>query len=130
MSERDDGDEYLDRDRHHDHNHDHDYAVVIRPYARVRVEADTRDGGLEALSAGIEYDRNGLGTTEDATNAATATGGGRPGIEWRDLSFDLYRNGERVLGGGTGDVDLDTSEVLGYVDDLAVALSRLSRRLR
>jgi hypothetical protein len=35
-----------------------------------------------------------------------------------------------VLGGGTGDVDLDTSEVLGYVDDLAVALSRLSQRLR
>lgn len=113
-------------DSERDHEHDHDYAVVARPYVRVRVRADTTERGLDALSVTIDYDRSGVNPPGEATDAPV--GSGRD-VEWRGLELAVYRDGERVLD-SAGNIDLDTSEVLGYVDDLAMALGRLSRRLR
>jgi hypothetical protein len=104
--------------------HTHEYTLVARPLLRVRFAADTGEGGtsgLEACSIAIDYDERGLDDLPERTT------GGRSPIEWRGIEVDAYYNGERVLEKG---VDLDTSEVLGYVDDLAEALARLSRRAR
>jgi hypothetical protein len=108
-------------DHGHGREHDHDYAIVARPYLRVRVVADTGNGGLSACSIALDYDENGVGELSEST------GVDRAGFEWRGVEFDVYRNGERLLGDGT---DLDVSTVLGYVDDLAMALRRFSRRSR
>lgn len=105
---------------------DHDYAVVVQPYVRVRVRADTTERGLDTLSVTIDYDRSGVSAPGEEPNVAA--GSGRD-VEWRGLELAIYRDGEQVLD-STGNLDLDTSEVLGYVDDLAMALGRLSRRLR
>ena len=104
--------------------HSQAYTLVARPFLRVRLAADTGKGetsGLEACSIAIDYDERGLG---DLPERAT---GGRSPIEWRGIEIDAYHDGERVLDEG---IDIDTSEVLGYVDDLAEALARLSRRAR
>lgn len=123
MSERDHDDErgYGPDDG----GHDHDYAVVARPYIQVRVRADTAERGLDALSVTLDYDRSGISTPGEGAN--TPAGSGRD-IEPRELELALYRDGRRIL--DSEGIDLDTSEVLGYVDSVAMALGRLSRRLR
>lgn len=99
----------------------HEYVLIARPSLRVRFAVDTRAGSLEACSVAFDYDEYGvddpIGTTERV----------RPGIEWRGSEIEVYRNGERVLADG---LDVDTSEVLGYVDEVARLVSRLSRRVR
>lgn len=115
-----------ERDHDGDRDHDHDYAVVARPYVQVRIRADTGDQGLDAFSVTIDYDRSGVSAPGEETDTAVDD---RQDIEWRGLELAIYRDGTRLFD-SKGSLDLDTSEVLGYVDDISIALGRLSRRLR
>jgi hypothetical protein len=108
-------------DSGHDREYNEEFEIVARPYFRARIAAAPGDGGLRAWSVALDYDAAGIAGLPGTADPS------RAGIEWRGVEFDVYRNGERLLGEGG---DLDLSDVLGYVDDLAVALSRLSRRLR
>lgn len=99
----------------------HEYVVIVRPSLRVRFALDTRGRGLEACSVALDYDEYGVDDPPEVTESD------RPDIEWRGFEVAVYRNGERVLADG---LDVDTSEVLGYVDEVARFLTRLSRRVR
>ncbi|PSP76709.1 hypothetical protein BRC86_00060 [Halobacteriales archaeon QS_3_64_16] len=101
--------------------YDREYTLIAHPLLRIRLAADADTEGPEACSIAIDYDERGL------DNLPERTTGGRSAVEWRGVEIDAYRHGDRVLEEG---IDLDTSEVLGYVDDLAEALGRLSRRAR
>lgn len=102
--------------------HDREYTLFVRPYARLRVAFSRDERGLGALSASIDYDRAGLPEVTDTEAPAPR------GIEWRDLELDVYRDGERLLGGAPSDVD--TEELVAYLERLNVYARRLARGLQ
>lgn len=106
-----------------DPEHTHEYTVLVRPSVRASVGADTGERGLEAFSVTIDFDRSGVSAPPGTAELMS----GRQAVEWRGFELEVYRNGVPVLGDGRG---LDTSEVLGYIDDVAMRLKRLSQRLR
>lgn len=117
--------------------HDHEYALLARPNARLRVGFSTDAGTLTHATVTVEYaagDDHGTladpadaaGTTDDddpTTGDPIAGEPGDAGIEWRGRTFELYRDGERVLDRGLSGIDLGR-----LADDRFGSLERYGRR--